>query len=429
MYGLSLTVSGCGLIQSVILGECICFHSNFAQISHIQTLDLCGFLLSVSDMGENSDYESSESEEQYSSDDNNNNSDDGRRNGDDNVDRKRRYEEDYDEEDEEEKSGKGFRAKRPARGRDIVFRIVVAPNKIGKVIGKQGSKINQLREDTGARIKIADPVTPLEDRVIIISSKGEENEETSAAEQALIQIATVILEESGESAGTAKVGTRHVGPNMMRLLIAGSQAGSLIGSAGKTINEIRNDSGATIKILPQNLLPICASASKTDRLVQVSGEVSQVLKALDHIGVTLREHPPREVISTRPTNYGGPSPANGLMLLPQAALPGYTMQTGNSSYSYLGAAGRAEGGTISGTFALPKVTVEMKIPSSVVGGVIGKRGNNISQVRSLSGAVVKVIGEKDVATRTIYFEGTSQQVATAQNLVNTFINAQVQEQQ
>lgn len=386
-----------------------------------------------------SDYESSENEEeQYSSEDNSNNktsdkssdksSDDDRRNGDNNVDRKRRHQEEDDEEDEEEKVGKGFRAKRAARGgKEIVFRIIVASNKIGKVIGRQGSKINQLREDTGARIKIADPITPQESRVIIISSMGEDNEETSAAEQALIQIATVILEESGESTATAKVGSRHVGPNMMRLLIAGSQAGSLIGASGKTINEIRNDSGATIKVLPQHLLPICASASDTDRLVQISGEVSQVLKALDHIGVILREYPPKEVTSTRPIDYAGRSAANRLMIFPQAVIPGYAMQTGNSNYSYLGTGGRAAGGRISSSFSLPKVTVEMKIPSSVAGGLIGKRGSNISQIRSLSGAIVKVIGEKDVATRTIYFEGNAQQVATAQNLVDTFINAQAQE--
>lgn len=383
-------------------------------------------------MGESSDYESSENEEQYSSEDNSNddNSDDDRRNGNDNVDRKRRREEEDDEkDDDEEEVGKRFPAKRAAEGRDIVFRIVVASNKIGKVIGKQGRKINQLREDTGARIKIADPVTPLEDRVIIISSKGEEKEETSAAEQALIQIATVILEESGESTATAKVGSQHAGPNMMRLLIAGSQAGSLIGASGKTIKEIRNDSGATIKILDQNLSPICASASETDRLVQISGEVSQVLKALDLIGVTLREHPPIEVISTRPTYYTAPSFANGLMRLPQAVLPGYALQSGRSNYSYLGAAGRASGGTISAALALPKVTEEITIPSFVVGGLIGRRGSNISKIRSLSGAIVKVIGEKDVATRTIYFEGTAHQVATAQNLVNRFINAQAQEQQ
>jgi len=378
-------------------------------------------------MGESSDYESSESEEQYASEDNSNddNNDDGCRNGNDNVDRKRRREEEDDEEDdEEEKVGKRFRAKRAAESRDIVFRIVVASNKIGRVIGKQGRKINQLREDTGARIKIADPVTPLENRVIIISSKGEEKEETSAAEQALIQIATVILEESGESTATAKVGSQHVGPNMIRLLIAGSQAGSLIGSSGKTIKEIRNDSGATIKILPQNLLPICASASETDRLVQISGEVSEVLKALDHIGVTLREHPPTEVISTRPTYYAGPSLANGLMRFPPAVLPGYALQSGRSNYSYLGASGRASGGTNSAALALPKVTEEITIPSFVVGGLIGRGGSNISQIRSLSGATVKVTGEKDVATRTIYFEGTAHQVATAQNLVNRFIQEQ-----
>ncbi|GLJ29439.1 hypothetical protein SUGI_0580380 [Cryptomeria japonica] len=376
-----------------------------------------------------SDDECSGSEEEtYSSDNRDSDrNDDGRRKVTKenavNTSRKRPYDDDDDD------AGEQFRAKRVARIRDVVFRVVVPSHEIGKVIGKQGAKIKVLREETGAKIKIADPVAPQEERVIIISSKDEEKEDKSAAENALIRIITAILEESGGSATTTKAVSRHVGPNMTRLLIGGSQAGSLIGMSGNTIKKIRKDSGASVQVMPQNLLPFCASASETDRLVQISGELSQVLKALDYIGSTLRENPPKEVISMRPTYYVPPSAANKLMLFPRSALPRYTMQSGNFSSPHSRAAGKAVHGvsTISGASAsFPRVTVEITIPSDVVGGLIGKGGSNISKVRSVSGATVKITGNKDFETRTIYFEGTSEQVAIAQNLVNSFINVQQQ---
>lgn len=58
--------------------------------------------------------------------------------------------------------------------------------------------------------------------------------------------------------------------NTIRLLIAGSQAGSLIGASGQNIEKLRNSSGATITILAPNQLPLCASAHESDRVVQVS---------------------------------------------------------------------------------------------------------------------------------------------------------------
>lgn len=66
-----------------------------------------------------------------------------------------------------------------------------------------------------------------------------------------------------------RVGTGHSAKNMIRLLIAGSQAGCLIGVSGHSIAEIRNSSGATVQIMAPNHLPSCASAHESDRLVQV----------------------------------------------------------------------------------------------------------------------------------------------------------------
>ncbi|CAN6703951.1 unnamed protein product [Malus baccata var. baccata] len=84
-------------------------------------------------------------------------------------------------------------------------------------------------------------------------------------------------DDSGTEA--AKVGAGHVSANTIRLLIAGSQAGSLIGMSGQNIENLRNSSG----------LPLCASAHESDRVVQVSiGNFPVVLKALQEICDQLR---------------------------------------------------------------------------------------------------------------------------------------------
>lgn len=57
--------------------------------------------------------------------------------------------------------------------------------------------------------------------------------------------------------------------NTIRLLIAGSQAGGMIGTSGQNIGNLRNSSGATITVLAQNQIPLCASAHESDRVVQV----------------------------------------------------------------------------------------------------------------------------------------------------------------
>lgn len=54
--------------------------------------------------------------------------------------------------------GEQSAAKR-AKGQDVIFRIVVPSKQIGKVIGKEGCRVQKIREDTKATIKIADSVS------------------------------------------------------------------------------------------------------------------------------------------------------------------------------------------------------------------------------------------------------------------------------
>ena len=47
-------------------------------------------------------------------------------------------------------------AKRPAGMPETVFRLLVPGKRVGSLIGKGGSIIKQMREETGARITVAD---------------------------------------------------------------------------------------------------------------------------------------------------------------------------------------------------------------------------------------------------------------------------------
>ncbi|KAG7025337.1 RNA-binding KH domain-containing protein PEPPER [Cucurbita argyrosperma subsp. argyrosperma] len=258
--------------------------------------------------------------------------------------------------------------KRQAKAHDVLFRIVVPSKQIGKVIGKVGCRIQKVREETKATIKIADAVARYEERVIIISSKDKENTVTDA-EIALQQIAALILKEDGTSIEELKVGTGHVAANTIRLLIAGSQAGSLIGASGQNIEKLRNSSGASVTILAPNQLPLCASAHESDRVVQISGDVPAVLKALEEIGNQLRVNPPRQVISVSPTyNYNAIHPPQSYM--------------DPTSVNY--------------------VTFEMLISETLVGGLIGIGGFNISRIRNESGATIKVALAKQRVDEYIY---------------------------
>ncbi|WVZ06602.1 hypothetical protein V8G54_019948 [Vigna mungo] len=286
-------------------------------------------------------------------------------------------------------------AAKRAKGQDVIFRIVVPSRQIGKVIGKEGCRIQRIREDTKATIKIADAIARHEERVIIISSK-DNDEKVTDAEKALEQIAHLILKEDDSSLDLSKVAAGHVAANTIRLLIAGSQAGGLIGMSGQNIEKLRDSSGASITVLAPNQLPLCASAHESDRVVQLSGDVPSVMKALDEIGCQLRENPPRQVISISPTyNYAAIRPSQPYL--------------DPTSVDY--------------------VTFEMLISETMVGGLIGRCGSNISRIRNESGAMIKVYGGKgEQKHRQIQFGGSAQQVALAKQRVDEYIYSQLIQQ-
>ncbi|XP_031113991.1 poly(rC)-binding protein 4-like [Ipomoea triloba] len=282
--------------------------------------------------------------------------------------------------------------KRVKVSQDIVYRIIVPSKQIGKVIGKVGHRIQKIREETRATIKIADAISRHEERVIIISSK--DNDGTFCdAENALHQIVTLILKDDDSNIEALKAGAGHVPANSVRFLIAGSQAGGLIGVSGQNIENLRISTGATVTVLAQHQLPLCASAHESDRVVQVSGDIPAVLRAVVEIGCQLRDNPPRQVITISPTyNLGFNRP------LHQYVDP--------NSAEY--------------------VNATMLIPEALAGGLIGRCGSNISRIRTESGATIKVYGGKgEQKQRQIHLGGSAQQVALAKQRIDEYVYSQL----
>lgn len=170
---------------------------------------------------------------------------------------------------------------------DTVYRILCPSRKIGGVIGKGGSIVKALREETQAKITVADSVSGSDERVIIIYSSSEkisrkqdsdedlgaENEGEQlpmephcAAQDALLKVHDRIVEED-LFGGMASDDDNENNVVTARLLVPNNMVGCLLGKRGDVIQRLRSDTGASIRVLPADHLPSCAMS--TDELVQV----------------------------------------------------------------------------------------------------------------------------------------------------------------
>ena len=168
---------------------------------------------------------------------------------------------------------------------DTVYRILCPSKKIGGVIGKGGGIVKALREETQAKITVADSVPGSDERVIIIysaptknpkehnSNEDPEREEEQdhmephcPAQDALMKVHERIIEED-LFGGTEFEDDNENTVVTARLLVPNNMVGCLLGKRGDVIQRLRSETGANIRVLPAEHLPTCAMSS--DELVQV----------------------------------------------------------------------------------------------------------------------------------------------------------------
>uniref|UniRef100_A0A7N6FG82 K Homology domain-containing protein n=1 Tax=Anabas testudineus TaxID=64144 RepID=A0A7N6FG82_ANATE len=176
----------------------------------------------------------------------------------------------------------------------VTLRLVIPASQCGSLIGKGGSKIKEIRETTGAQVQVAGDLLPNStEREVTISGNQD------AIIQCVKHICTVILESPPKGAtipyrpspaqgavlltGNQVRGWRKANlrafqelvwhqravdtssqTTSQELLIPNDLIGSIIGRQGSKINEIRQVSGAQIKIGSQ-------IDSTSDRHVTITG--------------------------------------------------------------------------------------------------------------------------------------------------------------
>ncbi|KAL0288187.1 UNVERIFIED_CONTAM: RNA-binding KH domain-containing protein RCF3 [Sesamum angustifolium] len=313
-----------------------------------------------------------------------------------------------------------------------IVRLLCPASKIGGIIGKGGSTISQIRQETGAKVRVEETVPGCDERVIIIvgsdkddevvaqqvkaevkekkSSEPGENPEhlatdekqagmvddprsekekaTSSIQKALLVVFDKMVDGLSETSEEDDENSKQ-SSSVVRLLVFSGQVGCLLGKAGSVIKQMSSESGAQIRILPKDKLPACASSS--DELVQISGRLDAIRKALQSVSQQLLEHYPRNQESfaaniIAPSSHSfGPPPRQDRF--PPSNRPFHGHGAPYPSVFHDGDA------NIPGRMNYPPEVLSFRLlcNEEKVGGVIGKGGSIVKALQHETGCEIKVL--------------------------------------
>ncbi|RZC28091.1 RNA-binding KH domain-containing protein RCF3 isoform B [Glycine soja] len=244
----------------------------------------------------------------------------------------------------------------------IAFRLVCHASTVGGLIGSSGSIVSQLRRETGCKIHCEDSLSSAEDRVILVIGSlsprkglllGDGGEvEVSSAQEAVVRVFERVWDLEAEKGVNSNRAVN--GEVFSKLLAHTSQIGAVVGKGGKNITAIRNNTGAKIRVFPP---PQCAT--KDEELVQITGGILAVKKALISVSHCLQDCPP-------------------LCKVPvTSSLSIYERTTNSNETSNRDSKG-----------AEHEVVFRLLCSNNVAGSVIGKRGAIVRALESKTGASI-----------------------------------------
>ncbi|GFS32732.1 RNA-binding KH domain-containing protein [Actinidia rufa] len=136
----------------------------------------------------------------------------------------------------------------------------------GGVIGKGGTIVRALQNETGASISVGGSVADCDERLITITAMENPESRSSPAQKAVILVFNRCIGvgiEKGPDSGLSKGS-----PISARLVVPSNQVGCLLGKGGTIISEMRKATGTGIRIIYDEHIPKCAS--ENDAVVQLS---------------------------------------------------------------------------------------------------------------------------------------------------------------
>jgi len=328
----------------------------------------------------------------------------------------------------------------------LTLRLIMSGKEVGGIIGKGGEIINNIREESGAKIHISDGSVP--ERIVTVTGS------TDAILKSFNLIAKKFEEDgpeksNGESSGKSSSASSSSSSQKcggagvsLKLVVPASQCGSLIGKGGSKIKEIREVTGASVQVASE-LLP-----NSTERTVTIGGARTAITQCIYQICCVMLESPPKGTtipytpkagmlsgmgVSRNMRGGHAGSPENPLASLLNlgggastlaaiASLAGSQIRDNrrdNRDREDRGGGGGGSGGSNSSS----STSFEIFVPNDMIGCIIGKGGSKIAEIRQISGAMIRISksddnSERESAERQITITGNADSVALAKSLIN-----------
>ncbi|KAF8643773.1 hypothetical protein AX16_008792 [Volvariella volvacea WC 439] len=243
----------------------------------------------------------------------------------------------------------------PPPSAHIHMRCLIVTQDASIIIGKGGSHVNEIREKSGARVVVSEPIPGNPERILNVSGP------LDAVSKAFGLIVRRINDEPFDVPSLP--GSRAV---TIKFMIPNSRMGSVIGKAGSKIKEIQDASGARLNA-SEGMLP-----GSTERVLSVAGVADAIHIATYYIGNILIEANERMPSSSHSSYRPGSRRAH----------------TGSSyvpTYSY------GSGPPPLHNPPQQLQTQQIYIPNDLVGCIIGKGGSKINEIRQMSASQIKIM--------------------------------------
>jgi len=166
--------------------------------------------------------------------------------------------------------------RRRGEGPRVELRVLLQSKNAGAIIGKGGSNIKRLRTDFKASVTVPDSNGP--ERVLTLSA------ELGTVLEVLLDVIPSLEDYRDDSQYKNKHGEFDT---ELRMIVHQSQAGCIIGRAGFKVKELREKTGAGIKVYST-----CCPSS-TDRIVGITGKRKVVVGCVEEIIELLQSAPPK----------------------------------------------------------------------------------------------------------------------------------------
>ncbi|XP_068905295.1 insulin-like growth factor 2 mRNA-binding protein 1 isoform X1 [Tenebrio molitor] len=254
-----------------------------------------------------------------------------------------------------------------SRQTDFPLRILVQSDMVGAIIGRQGSTIRQITQQTRARVDVhrKDNVGSLEKAITIY---GNPENCTNACKR--------ILEVMQQEANNT-----NKGEISLKILAHNNLIGRIIGKGGNTIKRIMQETDTKITVSSINDI----NSFNLERIITVKGAIDNMSRAEAQISAKLRQSYENDLQAMAPQTMMFPG-LHPMAMMATAGI-GYGsrgLYTGQAPYPGMYPAGAAQGGGDS------QETTYLYIPNNAVGAIIGTKGSHIRNIIRFSGASVKI---------------------------------------